>query len=91
MWPPERARQRSVRARRFKLVEYPAPPGGYRRALYDLRSDPAEELDRADEFPAIAERLGARLDGWTAQLPPSWSSPLSKDALEALRALGYLQ
>ena len=65
--------------------------GGYRRALYDLRSDPAEELDRADEFPAIAERLGARLDGWTAQLPPSWSSPLSKDALEALRALGYLQ
>jgi arylsulfatase len=90
-WAPERPRQRAVRSLDFKLVDIPVPEGGYRRELYDLRSDPRETVDVSASHPQELERLGAALDGWTATLPDYSPPARSDEDLEALRELGYVR
>jgi hypothetical protein len=91
IWPPESARERTARTTRFKLVEYPRLKGGYRSALYDLAADPSETRDVRDEYPEIAVRLQRFLDEWTAGLPREEPPERSREELEALRALGYIE
>lgn len=89
-WPIEEARQRSARTPRFKLVEFPVPEGGYRRELYDLEADPAEEIDVSAEHPHVLARLGAALDRYTRDLPAPGEHVRGDEDVEALRALGYV-
>jgi arylsulfatase len=91
-WPPENARERTVRTTSFKLVEYPQLEGGYRRALYDLRSDPLELSDVSEAHPEVAEELGRYLDRYTAELPAFTTRPPRQPEEEAiLRSLGYVE
>ncbi len=91
-WPPEHGRERAVRTPGFKLVEYPQLEGGYRRALYDLRSDPLELRDVSEAHPEVAETLGRYLDRYTAELPaPTTRPPRSFEQDEILRSLGYVE
>jgi hypothetical protein len=81
-----------VRTPRFKLVEYPQLEGGYRRALYDLESDPVELRDVSEAHPEVADRLGRQLDRYTAELPaPTTRPPRSFEQDEILRSLGYVE
>jgi len=91
-WPAESARERTVRTPRFKLVEYPEPSGGYRDALYDLETDPAETADVAENHPHVFSGLRTALDRWTSSIEGGQPNiERDKETLEALRALGYLQ
>lgn len=61
--------------------------------LYDLEGDPAETVNVAEEHPEVLDEMAAALGSWMAttqrlDLPPD---ELPRDAIEALRALGYLQ
>lgn len=61
--------------------------------LYNLERDPAETVDVAEASPEVRGRMAAALGSWMAtterlELPPDELAP---QALEALRALGYLQ
>ena len=78
-----------MRTTEFKLVEYPSLDGGYRRVLYDLRADPEETRDVADQHPEIVQKLAEYLDA--ARIPAAQSFDLTEEQLEALRALGYTQ
>jgi arylsulfatase A-like enzyme len=91
-WVPEEVRQRSARASRFKLVEYPRLEGGYRSVLYDLRRDPAERRDVAAGHPDELDRLQKLLDAWTADIV-AWTARPDRTAeeLETLRSLGYVE
>jgi arylsulfatase len=91
-WPPESARERTARTPRFKLVEYPDPGGGYRRALYDLETDPAETTDVTEDHPQVFIELRTALDRWTSSIEEgSPNTDRDEETLEALRALGYLK
>jgi len=60
--------------------------------LYDLRSDPREKSNVAEQYPAVVNRLRAALAAWHESLSqrPSRAAPkLEPATLEALRALGY--
>ena len=66
-WPRGRAaefqHQRcSIRDRRFRLVE--------NAKLYDLRNDPGETTDVADQHPAEVARLRAAYDQWWEDVQP---------------------
>jgi arylsulfatase len=89
-WSVEGARERTARTPEFKLVEYPSAEGGYHRALYDLRADPAESRDVAAHHPEVAQRLARQLEDWTRELPTFVPPDRSEEDLEELRALGYI-
>ncbi len=59
----------SIRTREAKLIVSRRPDfhGRPRRELYDLREDPNELRDLAEERPAQADELEARLDRWIAE------------------------
>lgn len=82
------AELRAVREGRFKYIEAPVPE------LYDLREDPAEEVNVATFEPERVERLAAMLAGWkegaegTATADASRGLTAEEEA--ALRSLGYL-
>lgn len=88
-WRPEGARERSVRVPPFKLIERPLLEGGYRRALYDLRTDRDEAQDVSAEHPDVAARLSRLLDDW-APPPPAPPAPMPSQSAKSLRALGYI-
>ncbi len=90
-WVAEQLRERTLRTPRFKLVEYPRWRGGYRSALYDLTTDPDETRDVKHLFPKEFQNLSQRLGAWTAHLPTSGGDERSREQLDALRALGYVQ
>ena len=91
----------SVRSREWRFVHNPsryqpeAPGGPYPIAeveLYDLRADPREARNVAPDRPEIVRALTAELQAFRARhlrtgRPPSEVAP---EALEELRALGYL-
>jgi len=59
--------------------------------LYDLRRDPAERVDRAQELPSVRARYRSLLQAWLgsgAPSRPAWRDP---DLLERMRALGYVR
>lgn len=90
IWPPEQARERTVRTPRFKLVERPRLRGGYRSYLYDLEQDPRAETDVSAHFPEEKARLQRALDDFTTSLPAVGRIERSQEQLETLRALGYI-
>ena len=83
----------------WKLVRnVKGPAGGPEFELYDHRKDPLDKTDRAAGQPEVVKRLANELEQWrrmteAARLPPDSQSSegLSKDELERLRALGYIQ
>lgn len=90
-WPPEEARQRAVRTRDFKLVEYPRLEGGYRRTLFDLRSRSKDPKDVSADYPDVVARLGTVLERWTASIPSRTPAARLETDLELLRSLGYVE
>jgi choline-sulfatase len=83
-WSPLHALQTS----RYQYIDAPKPE------LYDLAADPEEKTNLAAQQPATAavlkEKLTARLQVHPFTPGHSDSSGLSPDALEKLRALGYV-
>ena len=60
--------------------------------LFDLRSDPGETSDLLDERPDLARDLLALLERQFVEIAPADSSiELTKEKLEELRELGYLE
>jgi hypothetical protein len=64
--------------------------------LYDLQADPAEQLDVVAQRPVVAAYYRQRLAQWIRALERGTprdapSPPLSKEALENLKALGYVR
>jgi Tfp pilus assembly protein PilF len=58
--------------------------------LYDLQSDPAEEHDVFASHAPVATAMARRVREITATAARAASAPLSADAVERLRALGYV-
>ena len=103
VFAPFRRRLRSVEVEGVRLVE----SSDGQRELYDLRRDPGESVDRADQpaMAARAERLGALLRNFVEEgggdppLPAPDSGPslrrdfgeLDAATEQQLRELGYLQ
>jgi choline-sulfatase len=83
-WSPLHALQTS----RYHYIDAPKPE------LYDLAADPEEKTNLIAQQPAVAaifkEKLTARLQDRPFTPGHSDSSELSADALEKLRALGYV-
>jgi arylsulfatase A-like enzyme len=73
--------------------KYIEPLRGGPIELYDLESDPAEEVNLAEEHPEIVEEMAASLESWMAATEPPElpREELPPQAVEALRALGYMQ
>lgn len=83
----------------WKLIHNRQRPGGEPEyELYDHRNDPLDTTDLAAEKPEIVQRLAHELDAWyekvkAARLQPDSASTegLSREELERLRSLGYIQ
>ena len=84
-WPPETARERTVRTPRFSLVARPALDGTYRTVLTDRTTG----QDVTEDRPDVARTLTAELAAWGAPAPAAPAR--DADAVEALRALGYVE
>jgi len=65
--------------------------------LYDLRIDPLEQRNLADEAPNVVTALKSLLDSWEVMVgrqqinSPEVVTPLDDETLEQLRQLGYIQ
>ena len=83
----------------WKLIHNRQRPGGEPEyELYDHRNDPQDTTDVASENPEIVERLAGELEAWyekvkAARLQPDSAATegLSREELERLRSLGYIQ
>jgi arylsulfatase A len=53
----ERGGRQAVRMGNWKAVRYNVFEGNRSIELYDLKSDPSESNDLADQYPEIAERM----------------------------------
>ncbi|MEM8930526.1 MAG: sulfatase [Acidobacteriota bacterium] len=66
-----------------------------RQRLYDADADPDQRHDMAGEQVEIARRLRSTLDAWLAESAsgdaPTTPAEVDPEALEQLRALGYIQ
>jgi arylsulfatase A-like enzyme len=87
--------ERVLRTIRMGDYRYFLSTSGEER-LFDLEADPRESRNLASERPALARAARARLEEWTratAEAPPAARRPGRPDqeALEDLRALGYVQ
>jgi arylsulfatase A-like enzyme len=78
---------RALRTRRWKL---------YDGSLYDLVTDPAERHDVTFQHPDVAVSLERRLERWVEEARAAEAAgevpvDLDPEAVERLKALGYLQ
>jgi arylsulfatase A-like enzyme len=97
--PPREFESYAIILDGWKLVRnVKGPAGGPEFELYDHAKDPLDKADQAGEHPDVVKRLANELEQWrrmteAARLPPDSQSSegLSKDELERLRALGYIQ
>ena len=65
-------------------------PLSQRNELYDLRTDPGEQVDLSAREPDRAQRLRGLLEGFVQHaVVPGASVTLSQEQLERLRQLGY--
>jgi arylsulfatase A-like enzyme len=80
----------SVSEGSYRLVR---PEGGAPGALFDRSTDPAEQVDLAQERPEVLERMTKLVDDYLEQPPATWSGgpdvEIDPKELEQLRALGY--
>jgi arylsulfatase A-like enzyme len=76
---------------RWKLILH--REGGTNKAheLFDLRSDPREELDLADQRPEEARRLMEYLERLQPFAAAGGGDPPDEETLRKLQALGYLK
>ena len=91
----EQRRWFAMRQNGYTLLELPAEG---RVELYDLDSDPAEQHDLAAQQPERVAAMRARLESWwesnrelAEQFGAGGRAELSPQALERLRALGYIR
>jgi arylsulfatase A-like enzyme len=88
--PPEhrmRGDQRAIVRYPFKLIA----SADHEPQLYDLSWDPEERSDLAAYRPELVAELQQQLDAFDAELTRSENAaPTSPEAIEALRALGYV-
>ncbi len=96
---------KALRTSRYKLIGFTTSKSGTleldmsQSALYDLEADPGEKRNRLADLPEVAERLGAELlqafqaqeRNLAASRENTMSLEISKERLEQLKALGYLQ
>ncbi len=65
--------------------------------LYDLHQDPQELNNLTETLPDVALGMAQKLSNWRKQqvlkttTPDDAPNPLSKNELEGLKALGYIQ
>jgi arylsulfatase A-like enzyme len=62
--------------------------------LYDLRKDPSENDNLAENQPAVVKLLEEKLKKWVISHPPRYASKdsaLSPETVDGLKALGYIQ
>jgi arylsulfatase A-like enzyme len=86
-------RLRMVRRDGWKLILTPAPDGDDRLELYDLRTDPEELTNLADDEPELTDTLLAELRRWMAADPGQGGTggELDQAAIDRLKSLGYIQ
>ncbi len=75
----------------WKLIRH---LGSERVELYQLSRDPGEQADVSAGHPEIAAPLTRHLESWLAAQTPGAGhepAPIDPEALEQLRALGYLE
>jgi arylsulfatase A-like enzyme len=77
----------AVRRGRYKLLRNRLTGGV---ELYDLRTDPGEQTDVSDRHPEVVDELLAALRGRSGSAPEGARVELSSEAIEQLKALGYL-
>jgi arylsulfatase A-like enzyme/Tfp pilus assembly protein PilF len=77
-----------LRTNRYKLIEAPRPE------LYDLSTDPDEQMNVFARYPAVANALEQKLDRLIAETsrdaPAPEAADLDKETVERLAALGYV-
>jgi arylsulfatase A-like enzyme len=84
---------------RWKLIQHTGRPAGAPEfELFDHRSDPLDRADVAGAHPEVVQRLAKDIAAWRAlaqgaRLKPDGegAAAMSKEELERLRALGYIQ
>ena len=74
----------------WKLIHHQTVPAN--SELYNLASDPRELENVHSDSPQVVARLLAHLQesGAMTVRPPEDDEPLSEEALEKLRSLGYI-
>ncbi len=89
-WPPENARQRTLRQPPFKLVQTPLFEGGYATHLFDLGAD-GEERDIGERQPDLTEKLMTELEEFASLAAPVTRTETDPETTRMLEALGYIQ
>jgi len=65
--------------------------------LYDIESDPSEQVNLAETLPEVTDALYKKLTDWLSQHPPQYESLVKPsqfydaDTVEKLKALGYVE
>jgi arylsulfatase A-like enzyme len=88
--PGVAGKHRMVRTAEWKLIHIPTAEGS-KDWLFDLRADPAEQVDVAEQNPEKVAELRARLTlTLAADRKLTEDQLLSSEQIEALRGLGYM-
>ena len=82
---------RAILSNAYKLIEYPGE-----RLLFDLERDPREQDSIAEKQPSLSHNLEAaaaqlRSESTTEFLARPIKTEIDKEALDALRGLGYVE
>jgi hypothetical protein len=97
--PPRNTESTSIVSGRWKLIHNTKRPAGAPEfELYAHATDPLDQTDVAAQHPDVVQGLARDLAAWRtaaarARLKPDSASAnsLSKEELERLRSLGYIQ
>jgi arylsulfatase A-like enzyme len=97
--PPQDTESTAIVASGWKLIHNAKRPAGKPEfELYDHPNDPLDRNDVAAGHPDVVQDLAKKLESWrkmaaTAKLKPDaeTAKTLSKEELERLRSLGYIQ
>lgn len=97
--PPRHTESVALVFQGFKLIHNTKRlPGRPEYELFDHQRDPLDSADLAAQRPEVVQRLGRELEAWRRAMATSRLAPdaeagrsLSKEDLERLRALGYVQ
>jgi arylsulfatase len=97
--PPQNTEAYAIVSGGFRLVHHTKhPDGGPEDELFEHRVDPLDKVDVAAQHPEVVERLSKVIAAWrsrveAARLKPDAASAqeMTKEQLERLRALGYIQ